>query len=33
MGQTLYVPMIDRTLAVTVTEPLFFDREGTRLHA
>jgi hypothetical protein len=26
------VPMIDRTLAVTVTEPMFFDREGTRLH-
>jgi sarcosine oxidase subunit alpha len=33
IGQKLYVPMIDRTLAVTVTEPLFFDREGTRLHA
>ena len=33
MGQKLYVPMIDGTITVTVTEPLFFDREGTRLHA
>jgi sarcosine oxidase, subunit alpha len=33
IGQKLYVPLIDRTLAVTVTRPVFFDQEGTRLHA
>ncbi len=32
IGQTLYVPLLDRTLAVTVTEPVFFDQEGARLH-
>jgi hypothetical protein len=25
--------MLDRTIAVTVTEPVFFDQEGERLRA
>jgi sarcosine oxidase subunit alpha len=33
IGQTLYVPMIDRIASVTVTEPVFIDKEGARLHA
>ena len=33
MGQTLHVPLIDRTIQVTVTEPLFVDKEGERLRA
>jgi sarcosine oxidase subunit alpha len=33
LGQKLYVPLLDRTLAVTVTEPVFLDKEGARLHA
>ena len=33
IGETVYVPMIDRMLAVEVTEPVFVDREGERLHA
>ncbi len=32
-GKTLYVPMIDRTSAVTVTDPVFIDKEGARLNA
>ncbi|MFN7103167.1 MAG: sarcosine oxidase subunit alpha family protein, partial [Pseudorhizobium sp.] len=32
IGQTLYVPMADRTIAVEVTEPMFFDKEGGRIH-
>ncbi|HEX3208915.1 MAG TPA: glycine cleavage T C-terminal barrel domain-containing protein, partial [Geminicoccaceae bacterium] len=32
IGQTLHVPLPDRTLAVTVTEPVFIDPEGSRLH-
>ena len=28
IGQTLYVPMADRTIAVRVTEPVFYDPEG-----
>jgi sarcosine oxidase subunit alpha len=32
IGQKLHVPLPDRTLAVTVTEPVFIDPEGTRLH-
>ncbi len=32
IGQKLYVPLAGRMLAVTVTAPVFFDREGTRLH-
>jgi sarcosine oxidase subunit alpha len=33
IGQKLYVPMLDRTIAVTVTEPVFLDPEGERLRA
>ena len=33
VGEKLYVPMLDRTIAVTVTEPAFFDKEGARLRA
>ncbi|MGI9501396.1 MAG: sarcosine oxidase subunit alpha family protein, partial [Geminicoccaceae bacterium] len=33
IGETVYVPMIDRMLAVTVAEPVFIDQEGARLHA
>src|SRR5262249_24286456 len=31
MGRTLYVPMADRTIAVRVTEPVFYDKPGKRL--
>jgi sarcosine oxidase subunit alpha len=33
IGEKLYVPMLDRTIAVTVTEPVFYDKEGERLRA
>jgi sarcosine oxidase subunit alpha len=33
LGQKLYVPMLDRTMTVTVTEPVFIDKEGERLRA
>jgi sarcosine oxidase, subunit alpha len=32
IGQTLYVPMPDRTIAVRVTDPIFYDSKGKRLH-
>ncbi len=32
-GQTLHVPMATGGIAVTVTEPIFFDKEGGRLNA
>jgi sarcosine oxidase subunit alpha len=32
MHRTLYVPMPDRTIAVQVTEPVFYDPQGARLH-
>ncbi len=32
IGQMLYVPMPDRTIAVRVTDPGFYDKEGKRLH-
>ena len=32
MGQTLYVPMPDKTIAVEVTDLVFFDKEGGRIH-
>ncbi len=32
IGSTLYVPMVDRVIPVTVTPPVFHDSEGTRLH-
>jgi sarcosine oxidase, subunit alpha len=33
LGQKLYVPMLDRTIAVTVTDPVFIDKDGERLRA
>jgi sarcosine oxidase subunit alpha len=33
IGQKLYVPMLDRTIAVAVTDPVIVDREGERLGA
>lgn len=33
IGQTLYVPMADRTIAVRVVSSVFYDPEGQRLHA
>jgi sarcosine oxidase subunit alpha len=32
MGQTLYVPMPDRTIAVEVSDMVFIDKEGARLN-
>jgi sarcosine oxidase subunit alpha len=32
LGQTLYVPMPDRTIAVEVSDMVFFDKEGGRIH-
>ena len=32
MGQTLYVPMPDRTIAVEVSEMVFIDKEGVRIN-
>jgi sarcosine oxidase subunit alpha len=32
LGETLFVPMPDRMIAVQVTEPVFVDPEGARLH-
>jgi sarcosine oxidase subunit alpha len=31
IGETLYVPMPSGAVAVTVTEPIFFDKDGSRL--
>jgi sarcosine oxidase subunit alpha len=31
LGQKLYVPMAGRTITVTVTDPVFIDKEGARL--
>jgi len=33
MGETLHVPMPEGGIAVTVTEPIFFDKEGGRINA
>jgi sarcosine oxidase subunit alpha len=33
VGQKVYLPMLDRIIAVTVTEPVFLDPEGERLRA
>jgi sarcosine oxidase, subunit alpha len=33
MGQTLYVPMPDRTIEVEVCDAVFFDKEGGRINA
>jgi len=32
MGQRLHAPLADRTITCTVTEPVFFDKAGERLH-
>ena len=32
MGETLYVPMKDKTIAVEVTDMVFVDKEGGRIH-
>jgi sarcosine oxidase subunit alpha len=29
-GETVYAPLGDRTVAATVTEPVFYDKEGSR---
>ena len=31
-GETLYVPMKDKTIAVEVTDTVFFDKEGGRIN-
>jgi sarcosine oxidase subunit alpha len=33
LGEKLYVPMQDRTITVTVTDPVFIDKDGERLRA
>jgi sarcosine oxidase subunit alpha len=32
MGQTLYVPMPDKTIAVEVTDMVFVDKQGGRIN-
>ncbi len=32
MGETVYIPMKDKTIAATVTDMVFFDKEGGRIH-
>jgi sarcosine oxidase subunit alpha len=32
LGQTLYVPLAGRTVAVRVTDPVFYDKDGEHLH-
>ncbi len=32
MGETLYIPLADRTIAVEVTDMVFFDKEGGRIN-
>ncbi len=32
MGETVFIPMPDRVIEATVTEPIFYDKEGARLH-
>jgi len=32
MGDTVHVPLVDRVIRATVTEPRFFDNEGARLN-
>jgi hypothetical protein len=31
MGDTIFVPLADRTIRAKVVEPKFFDLEGTRI--
>jgi sarcosine oxidase subunit alpha len=32
MGDTVFIPLVDRTIRAKVTEARFFDIEGTRLN-
>mgnify|MGYP002630855807 CR=1 FL=1 len=32
-GDTVYIPLLDRTVTAEVTDPVFFDPDGSRLHA
>ena len=32
LGAKVYVPLTDRTLSAEITEPVFFDPDGSRLH-
>ncbi|MDS7595085.1 sarcosine oxidase subunit alpha [Agrobacterium tumefaciens] len=32
MGETLYIPLVDKTIAVEVTDMVFLDKEGARLN-
>jgi len=32
-GKKLFVPMADKTIEVTVSDAVFFDKEGDRLNA
>jgi sarcosine oxidase, subunit alpha len=32
MGETLFVPMPDRTIEVEIASPVFFDEKGERVH-
>jgi sarcosine oxidase subunit alpha len=32
IGRVMHVPMGDRTIAVRVTDPVFYDKAGERLH-
>ncbi len=32
IGETLYVPLADKTIAVEVTDMVFFDKEGGRIN-
>jgi len=31
MGERVHLPLVDRALAATITEPVFYDPEGKRL--
>ena len=31
--QTVHIPLFDRSVAATITDPIFYDREGSRLRA
>jgi sarcosine oxidase subunit alpha len=32
-GDRVFIPLEDRTISATITEPRFFDKAGERLHA
>ena len=33
MGKKLFIPMEDKTINVTIVDPVFFDKENKRLNA